>query len=76
MAIEFEALYSVDECANWFKLNADDIEDDMDDMDLRDLFERKMASHFEINVVPNESNVNEFVRWGRVVLKSRGIENG
>jgi hypothetical protein len=56
---------------HYFSIDASNLEEDMDDSDLRELFEDSMQGHFEQNVFPESENKEAFVEWARSQLSSR-----
>jgi hypothetical protein len=62
-----------------FRIRAEDLEEDMDDSDLTDLFYTSMQDHFEANVSPESSDYDAFVVWAHQELGNRtdeGVNHG
>ena len=55
----------------YFRIQAEDLEEDMDDEDLTELFHESMQDHFESTVSPESSDCDAFVTWARQQLDSR-----
>jgi hypothetical protein len=55
----------------YFSISAGELEEDMDDEDLVDLFEDSMQAHFEQSVHPESSDRDAFIEWARQQLSSR-----
>jgi len=55
----------------YFRIQAEDLEEDMDDNDLAELFEESMQDHFEANVSPQSSDCVAFVDWARQEINNR-----
>jgi hypothetical protein len=55
----------------YFSVSSGELEDDMGDDDLVNLFEDSMQSHFEQAVAPASDDCDAFVAWARQQLSSR-----
>jgi hypothetical protein len=75
--LRFKAAYSVadgyvgKERPLYFSISAGELEEDMDDEDLVDLFEDSMQAHFEQSVHPESSDRDAFIVWARHQLSNR-----
>lgn len=73
----FEATYHVADgyvCGDrphYFKISPEDLEDDMTDEDLSELFDEFMLGHFESNVFPESTDYDSFISWARQQLSTR-----
>lgn len=54
----------------YFRIRAEDLEEDMDDEDLAELFYESMQDHFEQVVSPESSDCDAFIAWARQVLNN------
>lgn len=52
-----------------FYIQSSEIEDDMDEADIENLFSERMQEHFEQNVFPGERNRFDFVEWAESIKK-------
>ena len=55
----------------YFSIYSGELEEDMDENDLIDLFENSMQDHFEQTVYPHSSDCDSFVAWARQQLNNR-----
>ena len=68
---EFEAQFQAEDgyCGGsrpkWFFINADDIEYDMDESDLRNMFQDLMSEAFLDQVYPVSKDEDAFVEWAK-----------
>jgi len=53
-----------------FHVPADDIYPEMDESDLRQMFDEMMQDHFEMNICPYAVNEDDFVEWGLEVIEN------
>lgn len=73
----FEATYYVadgyvgGDRPHYFKISPNDLEEDMTDEDLSELFEEFMLSHFAANIFPESTNCDSFISWARQQLSTR-----
>lgn len=71
--MKFKARYEVDDGyvgkdrPQYFSISEEDIEDDMDDDQLEQMFYDIMQEEFEQHVIPYAVNVDEFVIWAKEV---------
>ena len=59
----------------YFSVFADDLEDDMTDDALENLYEESAYEHFLGNVNCDTYRKDEFIAWAKEVIKNRGNEN-
>lgn len=55
----------------YFRIATTELEEDMTDEDLADLFEESMQDHFDQNVHPESDDRQVFVEWARMRLQER-----
>jgi hypothetical protein len=60
----------------YFSISVGDLEEDMDENDLIDLFEQSMQDHFEQHVHPESMDCDAFVLWARQQLQIRAELDG
>ena len=53
-----------------FNISTGELDEDMTDDDLVELFEQSMQDHFEHNVFPESEDCNAFVSWARQQLNN------
>ena len=75
---KFEGKYTVaDGYANqggrphYFRINADDLEEDMDEKDLLRFYEESAQDHFEQHISCETDREAEFLEWAREELAKR-----
>jgi hypothetical protein len=77
----FEARYQVDdgyvgkERPKHFKINANELEEDMDREELIEFYHQYVEDHFQENVHPSPEHVEEFVAWAQQQLQQRQTED-
>jgi hypothetical protein len=77
----FEARYQVDDGyagaarPKHFKIDATELEDDMDKDDLADFYYEYVYAHYRENVHPSPERVEEFVAWAQEQLQQRQTED-
>lgn len=56
-----------------FEIRPEDVEEDMDDAALTELFEAQMQEHFQQNIYPTkyQSSLDEFIDWAKQVQTER-----
>ena len=54
-----------------FKFHAGELEDDMDDADIRECLYNAVQAHFEQSVYPQEKNKTQFIEWAREQIAKR-----
>lgn len=80
MTEKFKGSYQVDDgyCGGSrpqsFTISADEIEDDMDDKDLENLYYEEMQDHFVQNISPVSDQVSEFIEWAKEQMAARADE--
>lgn len=52
-------------------IHAGDLEDDMTDEQLIEMYEAEIQQHFEEHISPSAERVDEFVAWARDQLQKR-----
>jgi hypothetical protein len=77
MSDEFIARYVVrnfrgDIALHPFKINACDIPGNMDDSDLKDLYEELIYEDYRLSVYPEAEKVDEFVAWAKDAINNKG----
>ncbi len=55
----------------YLTIHAGDIEDDMTDAQLVEMYEGEIQQHFEDRISPSAERVDEFVAWAREQLQKR-----
>ena len=73
----FEATYHVADGyvggarPHYFKISPSDLEDDMTDDDLCELFDDWMLNHFKANIFPESTDYDSFLSWAHQQLSTR-----
>ena len=81
MTATFEARYQANDgyCGKqrpkYFKIDASELEDDMDEEGLIEFYEQEVENHFQEHVHPDAERVDEFVAWAREQLAARAVED-
>lgn len=76
-ANRFKGVYEVDDgyvggsLPKHFDIYEGDIEDDMDELALRCLYQEIMHQAFEKSVCPYEKNEDEFVEWAKQIIATK-----
>lgn len=77
----FEARYQVDDGyagnarPKHFKIDAAELEEDMDADELADFYDECVYAHFQENVHPSRERFEEFVAWAQEQLQQRQSED-
>lgn len=76
---KFRATYEVADgyagqaAPQYFSISSDEIDDDMSDDDIREIFYDLMQNHFECFISPEatEEHIDDFVRWAKEQIANR-----
>lgn len=77
----FKGIYEVDDGyigdsrPQYFTIDVDDIEDDMDEEALRELFYQAMEEDFQQRISCYSININKFVEWAQEMQRERAEED-
>ena len=56
---------------HYFRIREADIEEDMEEETLRNLFQDEMHSAFEQSIIPYGKNEDEFVKWAQEMISAK-----
>ena len=79
---KFKGMYYVDDGyigksrPHYFEIDDFEIEGDMTDGDLEELYENIMISDFENKIHPYSQNVDEFIQWAKEQIVKNREEDG
>ena len=76
---DFEGTYQVEDGyignrPHHFTIYEGDVEEDMDELDLSNLFWRSIQDHFENNLYPSSRDEEAFMAWAKDVITARREE--
>ena len=81
MSKEFEGRYTVADGyagksrPQSFTISERDLEDDMDQDDLYELFAQLMQEAFDRSIVPEDLNATDFVEWAKGIIAEKNPNN-